>query len=143
MFKCDIDTHIGSRPYNEDRTLRFKVKRQHLQLRLFGVADGHGGDRTVNYIVMHLRSTLLQTVGRTLQPLWDAPRATWTHVFAALHTACEGLGDGATLSLVVALTNTVTKQTRLWCVNVGDSTVYGFYGAKGFRKLSSDHNLKL
>lgn len=97
---------------------------------VFGVFDGHGGEKTALFIADELPTRLLaalETAGYSEQLIVD--------LWQELDDACLGLNDGCTA--VVALRD--TREQKLYLINLGDSRAIVLNDADEVVAATEDH----
>jgi serine/threonine protein phosphatase PrpC len=131
LYSCSSSTAcaMGKREYMEDRSLAvaftFQANGKTYAADLFGVFDGHGGSKTVDYVKDNLVSRLqdrLQCQLKTQEPNDLGISYALKGTISSLHLDVmhKGFSDGTTAIIGFKLANT----DELWTANIGDSSAY-------------------
>lgn len=139
-FSALISTDIGaSRSENQDRAIATVLPSDHLAFPGAGVfilCDGMGGMRDggicASIAIAAFATSMLQTYAQSAErALTDAAIA----ANEAVYRFGEGRG-GTTLSVLF-----VTRDNKLFLLNVGDSRIYAFGNGRGVERLTTDDTL--
>lgn len=130
----------GRRPTMEDAHLatsfNLVIKDKSYPIELFGVFDGHGGDKAALFVSKHLEKELQKALlefnpdSLSDEGIWNALKMTTVRLSESFKRRGDGSGTTATIALML--------DGKLWTANVGDSRTILENKGKAIFQLSED-----
>ncbi|KAI7752931.1 hypothetical protein M8C21_024321 [Ambrosia artemisiifolia] len=131
-FGYELVKGKANHPMEDYHVARF-VERDHHELGLFAIYDGHSGDRVPSYLQKHLFDNILNESDFLVDPKRSIFNA-YEKTDQAILSHEKDLGRGGSTSVTAVLMN----GQRLWVANLGDSRAVVSKGGKAIQ-LSTDH----
>lgn len=137
-LRVSAASYMGDqRPYQEDRFTFNAFTSDKVTYNVFLVLDGHGGEKTAEYVRVNFLPTFESRVKLNGS---DLIRKSITETFVMLNRCVQGLKSGTTVAMLLVIEK-AGKPPRTLTAHVGDSGIFGVY-KDTVRRLTSDHSIK-